>query len=146
MKMVVRPMRLEDVPALARMEQEIFSQPWSEKQFADLLTRSYTLYYVAERTGEILGFAGLTRLGNEGDVDKVMVRETCRGQGIASLIMEELLEEGRKRGIEEFTLEVRAGNIPAIRLYEKFGFVSEGIRPGFYEKPSEDALIMWMRQ
>ena len=48
-------------------------------------------------------------------------------------------------GITAYTLEVRVSNAPAIRLYEKFGFVSEGIRPGFYEKPTEDAMIMWRR-
>lgn len=146
MSVTVRLMAASDVPALAQMEQEIFSMPWSEQNFADLLTRDYCLYLVAEKADEIVGFAGLTKLDNEGDIDKVMVREDCRGEGVSSILMEYLLEEGRKRGIEAFTLEVRAGNAPAIGLYTKFGFVSEGIRPRFYDKPVEDALIMWLRQ
>jgi hydroxylamine reductase (hybrid-cluster protein) len=60
-------------------------------------------------------------------------------------MLEELLRLGAERGITAYTLEVRVSNAPAIRLYEKFGFVSEGIRPGFYEKPTEDAMIMWRR-
>lgn len=146
MSVTVRPMAASDVPALAKMEQEIFSMPWSEQNFADLLTRDYCLYLVAEKADEIVGFAGLTKLDNEGDIDKVMVREDCRGEGVSSILMEYLLEEGRKRGIEAFTLEVRVGNVPAIGLYTKYGFVSEGIRPRFYDKPVEDALIMWLRQ
>ena len=48
-------------------------------------------------------------------------------------------------GVKAFTLEVRVSNEAAIHMYEKVGFVSEGIRPGFYEKPAEDAMIMWKR-
>ena len=146
MSVIIRPMRQEDVCELVQIEQEIFSVPWSEQNFADLLTRSYALYLVAEKDDKIVGCAGLTVLDNEGDIDKVMVRGECRGQGIASYLMEELLAEGSKRGVQEFTLEVRVSNTPAIRLYEKYGFVSEGIRPRFYDKPVEDAMIMWLRQ
>ena len=64
----------------------------------------------------------------------------CRGK-----MLEELLRLGNERGITAYTLEVRVSNAPAIHLYEKFGFVSEGIRPKFYEKPTEDAMIMWRR-
>lgn len=146
MSIIIRSMRREDIPQLVRLEQEIFSMPWSEQNFEDLLTRDYCLYLVAGEADKIIGCAGLTVLGNEGDIDKVMVEETYRGQGVASNIMKELLTEGRKRGVEEFTLEVRAGNTAAIRLYEKYGFMSEGVRPRFYDKPVEDALIMWLRQ
>lgn len=146
MSVIIRPMRQEDVCELVQIEQETFTVPWSEQNFADLLTRSYSLYLVAEKDDKIVGCAGLTVLDNEGDIDKVMVREEYRGQGIASCLMAELLAEGSKRGVQEFTLEVRVSNTPAIRLYEKYGFVSEGIRPKFYDKPVEDAMIMWLRQ
>lgn len=146
MRPLIRPLRAEDVPTLARLEREIFSMPWSERAFAELLERAYSLYLTAEWEGEPVGCAGLTVLGNEGDIEKVMVREDLRGQGIADSMLRELLAFGARLGITEFTLEVRAGNTPAIRLYEKFGFVSEGVRPGFYEKPVEDAVIMWRRQ
>lgn len=146
MSVIIRPMEPKDVPELVQMEQEIFSRPWSEQNFKDLLTREYCLYLVAENAGRIEGFAGLTVLDNEGDIDKVMVRSDCRGKGIASLLLEKLLEDGRRRGIEAFTLEVRAGNAAAIGLYTKYGFVSEGVRPRFYDRPVEDALIMWLRQ
>ena len=61
-------------------------------------------------------------------------------------MLQELLLLAKERGIGDITLEVRDGNEPAIHIYEKLGFVSEGIRPGFYEKPVEDALIMWRRR
>ena len=82
----------------------------------------------------------------EGDIDNVAVLPEFRNRGIASALIEGLLQAGRDKGVEEFTLEVRVGNAPAIRVYEKAGFVSEGIRPGFYEDPKEDANIMWIRK
>lgn len=68
-----------------------------------------------------------------------------RGRGIGAALTKALLVEGRKRGMNAFTLEVRVGNQAAIHIYEKLGFRSEGVRKGFYEKPKEDALIMWRR-
>ena len=82
---------------------------------------------------------------NEGNIDNVVVAESFRGQGIAQKLMQELIALGEKEGVEAFTLEVRVSNKAAIRVYEKAGFVSEGIRPGFYDKPREDAMIMWRR-
>lgn len=145
MKLQVRPLKAEDVPALAQIEKEIFSLPWSDRAFAELLERSYNLYVVAEINGTPIGCAGLTILDNEGDIDKVMVREDCRGRGVAYQMILQLMREAERRGVTDFTLEVRAGNQAAICLYEKLGFVSEGVRPKFYEKPVEDALIMWRR-
>lgn len=146
MSVLIRPFCMEDVPKLVEMERATFSVPWSEQQFSDLLKRDYCLYLVAQKEDEIVGFAGLTILVDEGDIDKVMVAEAYRGQGIAASLMEELLAEARRRSVKDFTLEVRSGNTPAIKLYEKYGFVSEGIRPRFYDKPVEDAMIMWRRQ
>ena len=142
---VIRPLEKEDVRALACLEQEIFTVPWTEQMFADLLSHDYNLYLVAETEGKIIGCAGLTMLGEEGDIDKVMVDEHFRGHGIAVLLLQNLMNRAGSRGITSFTLEVRESNHPAIRLYERFGFRSEGVRPKFYEKPTEDALIMWLR-
>ena len=81
----------------------------------------------------------------EADIDKVMVEEASRGRHVAERLLEELFARGEARGVEAYTLEVRVGNEPAIGLYRKLGFESAGVRPGFYEKPTENALIMWKR-
>lgn len=145
MNLQIRPLKIEDVPVLAQIEREIFTQPWSERSFEELLHYNYKLYFVAESDGIPIGCAGLSILGSEGDIDKVMVREERRGQGVAYQMLQCLLNEAEKCGVTEFTLEVRTGNRAAICLYEKLGFVPEGIRPKFYDKPVEDALIMWRR-
>ncbi|MBQ9489108.1 MAG: ribosomal protein S18-alanine N-acetyltransferase [Lachnospiraceae bacterium] len=139
------PLADRHVSELADIEAALFSMPWSEKAFSDLLKHDYCHYLVAEENGEPVGFAGMTLLGDEGDIDKVMVEPGHQRQGIADAMLEALFSLGAEKGAAAYTLEVRASNTPAIRLYEKHGFVSEGVRPRFYEKPTEDALIMWKR-
>ena len=145
MEILVRMLEQRDVEPLAKIESDSFSMPWSTKDFADLLTRSYCTYLVAEVDGQVVGSCGMTVICNEGNIDNVVVSEAFRGHGIAQKLMRELLAIGEKNGVEAFTLEVRVSNAPAIHVYEKMGFVSEGIRPRFYERPTEDAMIMWRR-
>lgn len=144
-KLIIRRLTEEDVEPLSVIESASFSMPWSAGDFAALLTRDYCMYYVAEVDGEVVGCCGMTNICNEGNIDNVVVAEKYRGQGIATALLERLLEEGDSLGITAYTLEVRVSNAPAIHVYEKLGFVSEGIRPNFYEKPTEDACIMWKR-
>ena len=145
MDIIIRKLRDEDIEALSRIEAASFSMPWSPEDFADLLSRPYCTYLVAEVDGEVVGSCGMTNICREGNIDNVVVAENFRGQGIAQKLMRELIALGEGMGVEAYTLEVRVSNAPAIHVYEKMGFVSEGIRPRFYEKPTEDALIMWRR-
>lgn len=145
MEISVRKLEQRDVESLAKIESDSFSMPWSAKDFADLLSRSYCNYLVAEVDGQVVGSCGMTVICNEGNIDNVVVAEPFRRHGVAQKLMQELLALGEAQGVEAFTLEVRVSNAPAIHVYEKMGFVSEGIRPRFYERPTEDAMIMWRR-
>ena len=88
----------------------------------------------------------LTSIAGEGDISNVAVYEKYRNNSIATQLLTKLLELGTEQyGILAFTLEVRSQNAAALRLYEKLGFLSEGIRPNFYERPKDDAVIMWKR-
>lgn len=145
MDIKIRPLLITDADALAQIEQESFSVPWTKKHFEDLLTHDYCKYLVCEVDGEITGMCGMTDICHEGNIDNVVVAAKFRGMGLATRLLKELLELGKNDGIVAFTLEVRVSNSVAIHLYEKMGFVSEGIRPRFYEKPVEDAMIMWLR-
>lgn len=136
-------MKPEDVPEVAAIERSIFSQPWSEKGFSDSLRSSDTLYFVAKEQGQILGYCGLLQSFDEADITNVAVHPAARGKGIAYEMLRCLMEQGKIRGIERFTLEVRVSNEAAIHVYEKLGFASVGIRKNFYDMPREDAMIMW---
>lgn len=141
----IRKLQEEDIEPLSRIEAETFSMPWSPQDFRDLLDRDYCTYLVALAEGEVAGCCGMTNSCHEGNIDNVVVAERFRRRGIAGGMLKELIRMGEEAGITAFTLEVRVSNAEAIHLYEKLGFVSEGIRPRFYEKPTEDAMIMWRR-
>ena len=93
----------------------------------------------------LVGNCGVRNIVGEGEITNVAVDVDYRGQGIAQRLMKALLARGTEMGITAFTLEVRNGNEPAVRLYESLGFVQEGLRRNFYENPKEDARIYWKR-
>lgn len=142
----IRHMQKEDVPAISRLEEAAFSMPWSPAAFMDMVDREDSLYVVAAVGEELIGCCGVTNACGDGDINNVVVAEAFRCKGVGRLMLSTLMEWGREIGIENYTLEVRVSNAPAIHLYERLGFESAGIRPGFYEKPREDAMIMWKRQ
>ncbi len=141
----IRPMERKDVDAVSRLEEETFSMPWSREAFLEMITKEDAAYYVAESQEGIVGGCGVLMIAGEGNITNVAVRESVRNQGIGTKLLKYMMEEGEKNGLNAFTLEVRKSNAAAIHLYEKLGFHSEGIRPNFYEKPAEDAVIMWKR-
>lgn len=142
---VYRKMRAEDVPFISRLEEETFSMPWSADSFLQMIEREDTAYFVAEENGRLLGGCGLLLIAGEGNITNVVVSPGARRRGVATGLLTYLISEGDRAGLTAYTLEVRVSNAAAIGLYEKLGFVSEGIRPNFYEKPTEDAMIMWKR-
>lgn len=144
-KLVIRELRASDAEAVSRIEQETFSMPWSIQDFLEMTEADYAHYYVAEAEGEIAGCCGVRNMAGEGEITNVVVAEKFRQKGIGRKMLEYMLKEAPCHGIGACTLEVRVSNTPAIRLYESLGFKGEGIRPGFYERPKEDALIMWKR-
>lgn len=139
-------MEESDIEKLTELEEKIFSVPWKKAAFRALLTSPLSVCVVAQAGDRVVGCASMTVLSGEGDIDKVMVEEAFRGQHLAEKMLDSLLETGAQRGVTAYTLEVRTSNEPAIALYRKKGFEGVGVRPRFYEKPAEDALIMWKRQ
>ncbi len=142
---IFREMEERDVVAVSRIEEETFSMPWSPESFLEMIRGDKSYYIVAEEDGEIIGSCGVLQVLDEGNITNVVVRKESRGKGIGQKMLQALMAEGEKNGITAFTLEVRVSNVQAIHVYEKLGFVSEGIRKNFYEKPKEDACIMWKR-
>lgn len=142
----IRRMRPEDAEAAARLEAVCFSHPWSAKAFAQCAADENVCYLMAWEGDKLVGNCGVRNIAGDGEITNVAVDPACRRQKVGTELMNKLLEAGCSMGIEAFTLEVRASNLPAIRLYESFGFVLEGTRRNFYEDPREDALIYWRRQ
>lgn len=142
---IYRRMTPEDVPYISKLEEQTFSMPWSADSFLEMISKEDARYYVAEQDGQLLGGCGVLMIAGEGNITNVVISPEARNQGIGTAMLQHLLQEGEREGLTAFTLEVRVSNAAAIHVYEKLGFVSAGIRPNFYEKPAEDALIFWKR-
>lgn len=140
-----RRMEEKDVDAVSKIEEATFSMPWSPASFLEMIQSDHALFIVAEEDEKILGACGVVQALDEGNITNVVMAEESRGKGIGTAMLTFLMEEGKKYGITAYTLEVRVSNNVAIHVYEKLGFVSAGIRKNFYEKPKEDANIMWKR-
>ena len=143
--MLIRRMTLEDIPAVAEIEKQCFSLPWSEKSFEDSISREDTIFLVCEEEEEnlyITGYMGLYLSFDEASVTNVAVSPDCRKKGYGEALVLKAKEVAKEAGAECIFLEVRASNAPAISLYKKQDFEELGIRKKFYEHPVEDAIIM----
>ena len=140
-----RRMTPEDVPFISKLEEETFSMPWSADSFLEMISKEDARYYVAEQDGRLLGGCGVLMIAGEGNITNVVIAPQARNQGIGTAMLRHMMAEGEREGLTAYTLEVRVSNAAAIHVYEKLGFESAGIRPGFYEKPDEDAMIFWKR-
>ena len=128
---------------MEKIEKKIFSIPWSKKSFSDSLQSNHTLYVVAEIDKSIVGYCGMYLSFNEGNITNVAVDPSHRRKKIAGQMLKYILKRAKEKEITDVILEVRETNVPAIKLYEQIGFEEAGIRKNFYEKPVENALIMW---
>ena len=128
----------EHIACLASIERRCFSDPWPEPVIARMLDR----FTVCLDGDALAGYIVLSIVLDEGSIDNVAVVPEFRRRGIADLLLSHAEEQGRALKLAFLTLEVRAGNEPAIRLYEKHGFVEVGRRKNYYEKPREDAILM----
>ena len=146
---IIREMTLQDVDQVHMLEEMAFSMPWSRQDFVDMTENKDALYLVVEedtQPGTVIACCGMRNIVGEGDISNVVVHPDWRKQGIAKKMLTELLRRGEEEyGVEAYTLEVRKGNVDAVNLYYRLGFTEEGVRKNFYEKPVEDAIIMWKR-
>ena len=128
----------EHIPYLTSIERRCFSDPWPEQVIARMLDR-----FTVCLDGDVMaGYIVLSTVLDEGSIDNVAVAPEFRRRGAADLLLSDAEKRGRALGLSFLTLEVRAGNEPAIRLYEKHGFGEVGRRKNYYEKPKEDAILM----
>lgn len=143
---IIRKATEEDISKIAQLDILCFSSPWSESAFEhEIKENSLAFYIVAEieSTGQIIGYAGLWIINDEGHITNVAVDPKYRRKKLGFSIVKVLTSEAEKAGAKSFTLEVRLSNLGAIEMYEKSGFIKIGVRKGYYTDNNEDALIMW---
>lgn len=141
--MTIESMTVDDIAQVAEIERQIFSIPWSEKAFRDSMESDNTIYIVAKENDNVAGYAGMYLSFEEGNITILQLNPLSRRKGIGEKVVRDILNRAYEKGVRDVFLEVRETNSVAIALYEKIGFKEEGIRKNFYDKPRENALIMW---
>lgn len=139
--LIIEPMSEEDLKAVCAIEKVSFTDPWPLESFqTELYNNRLAAYYVARLDGEVTAYIGAWLVLDEVHITTLAVAEKHRRRGIASRLIEKLIDEAGSRGGRFMTLEVRPSNTAALNFYEKFGFTVLGRRKSYYR--DEDALIM----
>lgn len=144
--MRIRQMFMEDVPAVANIEKECFSSPWSESAFADAVRDKNAIFFVAEEAGTVTGYIGMYVSPPEGEITNVAVAENFRNRGCGKKLLCAMQNWAGDNGITRIVLEVRSSNDAAVHVYLGAGFYTLGVRKNFYQFPREDADIMEWQQ
>lgn len=144
-KIDVKEAHILDIDKFLEIEKVSFKDPWSRSMFlSELEDRNRRIYYKALINEEVAGFIGLWFIVDECHIVNIAVHPDFRNKGVAKSLVQRAVMEGGIRGVNSFTLEVRAGNEEAIKLYEGLGFMKAGYRKNYYEKEREDGIIMWL--
>ncbi len=141
--LLIRPMRVADLTAVQLIESASFVTPWPSQAYRqELETNRLAMYLVALMGDTIVAYGGIWLMVDEAHITTFAVHPDYRRRRIGERLLLALLDLARDRSAREATLEVRLSNLPARRLYEKYGFRPVGIRPRYYTDNNEDALIM----
>ena len=140
--MMIVPMNVETVQAVAGLESTCFSTPWSEKSIGEELNNQWAFWLTAMEGENLLGYIGIQFGLDGGDIMTIATDPALRGKGIGKKLVEAAVEILKVKHLGYLTLEVRPSNLPAIALYESFGFREVGRRKKYYRDPVEDALLM----
>lgn len=132
----------EHIGGALELEKLCFSVPWTRAMFEGELQNRNTAYFSALSDGELIGYAGMQLIIDEGYITNIAVSPAHRRSGVGSKLLARLLSYAVGRNAAFMSLEVRKSNAAAQAMYEKHGFSIAGSRAGYYEKPVEDALIM----
>lgn len=145
MEITIKPMEKSEVNEVLKIEQEAYGDHhWSKDSFYNELSNNLAHYFCAfDSNGKLIGYAGCWQIIDEAHITNIAVKPDLQRKKIGEALLNRLLQECYKNEIKYITLEVRKSNKAAIKLYEKYGFKSLGLRKGYYQNNNEDALIMW---
>lgn len=142
---VIEPLTHGDIDDVLALEEAAFTNPWTRTMYLAELENSGVSYCFLARDADrrAVGFCSFWRVLDELHINNLAVRPDLRGNGVGSMLLAFVLKKGEELGARRATLEVRRSNEAAKVLYERFGFSVAGVRPAYYSKPVEDALVLW---
>lgn len=138
----IRPATIADVPALVAVERACFSDPWSAHSITEVVQVATSRAFLAEGSGEIVGYLLARISGPEGEILDLAVLPRARRRGIARSLLDVASAALAEAGVEHVFLEVRESNRAALALYAAAGYRTIGMRRHYYRNPPEDALVL----
>ena len=138
----VRAAAAADLDAIVEIERASFGDPWSLKSFRDSLAHDFVRVLVLEDDGVVVGYAVVWVSSVECELANLAVSPARRGAGLGAQLLDAVLRQMHEEGLLVIFLEVRASNAAARRLYASRGFHEVGVRPNYYKRPDEDALVL----
>ncbi|MDB5101999.1 MAG: ribosomal-protein-alanine N-acetyltransferase [Cyanobacteria bacterium RYN_339] len=136
-------MQTADLPRVVEIEKQCFGERWTINAFANELANTASAYFIGQEGDQIIGYAGYWLILEEGHITTIGVEPRFQRRGYGELLLLHLIDHAARAGAKWLTLEVRASNDSAQRLYHRYGFTSLGKRKAYYQDNNEDALIMW---
>ena len=130
----------EDLYNISSILQSDFDDFWNYNILNNELKSTNSIYIVAKLDNEIIGFAGITTILDESEINNIVIKKQCRQKGYSKLLLNELINISKQRNCKKINLEVNSENIPAINLYKSFNFENVGLRKGYYN--GKDAILM----
>lgn len=140
--MIITQMQKEHLSAVMKIERDSFTHPWSEHSFVSELENPKSYAFVAIDNDEVIGFAVLSVVLDEGSLLDIAVDKSHRRKGVAKKLFEAVQKVAEDNKLSFITLEVRVSGTPAISLYKAMGFEQVAIRKNYYSNPIEDAVLM----
>ena len=140
--MEIRRMIADDVPRVAELEEEIFSDPWREKDIFSCVTDPTGICYTAFSDGRVVAYVIGRMIAPEGEIYRIATAEKYRRRGIAYRLLDYAVKCEKGKGLECLFLEVRSQNIAARNLYRAYGFKEISERKNYYSNPTDNAIVM----
>ena len=141
----IRPASLDDILSIVEIENKTNQMPWSKAQFLSSMEVGH-YSAVMHKESDILGFAIYSPIIPESHLLNIAIHPTHQGKGLGDKLLQQVIFQNKTMGVQVISLEVRVSNLPAIKLYEKRGFLKDAIRPNYYSgPPKEDALLMSLK-
>lgn len=140
--LTIQKMQPQDLDEVLKIEKQSFSDPWSKQNFLTELELSFSWAWVAKLDKRLVGYSCSWEIEDELQIANLAVHPDLRNQGIGKKILQKILNRACQKKLKQVTLEVRESNQLGLKLYHGFGFFEIGRRKKYYQKPTEDGLIL----
>jgi len=144
-ELTIRKMELKDIKDVMKIDQASFTQPWTEDIFhMEIEKNDQAHYFILKTENKVIGYVGMWVVIDDAQITNIAILPEFRGKKFGEKLFGFVCQKAIQMGVKRLSLEVRASNVAAQKMYRKFGLVPGGIRKNYYTDNREDAIVMWV--